>query len=384
MALIFCDGFDRYQNTADLATWGWTNDDSTNITLDTTGSQWGGKALKFGDLATAGVSTFPGISRPLSRKITGTVVRMAFWIKTAAAMSFSSGLTGGEALFSINRSRYDTAKAEAITAMINSSGAIDIYKFDTMSSNSRELISTGGTLAINDGNWHHFELEFTINTSTGSVKTWVDGVADYNVTGVDTTDAVNDADVTWLNTLKLSGGKRAPGVSDVVLFDDVIIWDDDTSDSENTMSGALPSHTHRIETKTPNSDNSIQFTRSTGSDSFANVDDIGPYNSDTDYNYSTTNNHIDLLGMATSSVFADAIYAVNVVAVARKTTGSNGIPKLRAKAKNVATTRTSGDRPIWQTSYKVMEFPMCKDPNGGAAWDNATLQTTLFGYERIN
>lgn len=384
MALIFCDGCDRYQDTADLATFGWTNDDSTNITLDATGSQWGGKCFKFGDLATAGVSTFPGMSRPLNRKPVGTVIRVAFWIKTAAAMSFSSGLTGGEALFSINRSRYDTSKAEAITTMVNSSGAINVYKFDTMSSNARELIGTGGTIAINDGNWHHWELEFTVNTATGSVKTWVDGVADYNTTGVDTTDAVNDADISWLNTFKLSGGKRAPGVSDAVYFDDIIIWDDDSTDSENTMTGALPSHTHRIETKTPNSDNSVQFTRSTGGSNYANVDDIAPYNSDTDYNYSTTNNHVDLLGMATSSVYADEVYAVNVVAVTRKTSGSNGIPKVRAKAKNSATTRSSENRPVWHTSYKVMEFPMCKDPDGGAAWTHTSLQTTLFGYERLS
>lgn len=384
MALVFCDGFDRYQNTTDLTTLGWLNNDSTNITLDATGSQWGGKALKLGDLSTAGVSTFPGISRPLSRKITGNTLRMAFWIKTAASMSFSSGLTGGETLFYIGRGTFATSNGNCITSMINSSGAIDVYKFDTATSNSRDIVGTGA-LAINDGNWHHFEMEFVANPTSGSVKTWIDGVADLNVTGADTSDAGGTITLAWANTVKLSGGKRAPGSSDAVWYDDVIIWDDDTSDSENTMSGALASHIHRIETKIANSDNSVQFTRSTGSFNYTTVDDLAPYNGDTDYNSSSTPGHVDLFGMATSSVFADVVYAVNVCVVARKTSSSNGLPKVRAKSKNAATTRSSAKQSVWHpSSYTVLEMPMCKDPDGAGAWTHSSLQSTLFGYERID
>lgn len=384
MALLFCDGFDRYQDTTDLATQGYANDNPTNITLDGTGSQWGGKCLKVGDISAAGISTFQGIARPISRKMTGSVLRMAWWMKTSSGITLASGLTGGEAYFSIGRGSFGTSNADNISFMLNASGFLTVYKLDSASSNSRNLVATGST-NLADGNWHHVEVEFTINTATGSVNVWVDGGADATVTGVDTSDAGVTTPESWLHWVKFSHVKRSPGATDFCWWDDVIIWDDDTSNSENTMSGALPNHTHRIETKTPNSDNSVQFTRSTGANNYANVDDTAPYNSDTDYNSSSTNGHVDLFGMASSSVYADLIFAVNVVTVVRKTAASTGIPKIRAKAKRNATTRSSAKTGVWHPSaYTVNEHVMCKDPDGAAAWTNTTLQSTLFGYERTD
>lgn len=385
MALLFCDGFDRYADTAALATLGWVNDDSTNITLDPTGSNWGGKCLRVGDIATAGTTTFPGIERTLNRKPIGNILRMAFWIATAAGETFgdATALTGGEALFTIGMGRYDSGNSEHISALIHSDGAIHIYDFNEVHGNARDTGSAVGLVPINDGNWHHVEIEFTLGTGTsGSVRMWVDGVLDINTGGVDTDDSSTaPVNFSWLNTIKLSSGKRSPGVSDFTLWDDVIIWDDDTSDSENTMSGILTNHTHRIETKLASTDgDTSQFTRSAGSSNAANVDDF--HNGDTDYNYSTTDAHKDLYGMGSSGVFSDIVFAVNVVHVVRKTTASNGIPKIRAIAKNNGTTRTSEQRPVPLTSYSLKEFPMCKDPDGAASWDHNDLQATTFGMER--
>lgn len=384
MALLFCDGCDRYTDTTSLSTLGWISDDTTNITLDTTGSNWGGKAIKIGDVGAQNISTFPGIAKRFNRRPTGTTIRLAFWIRTNTSQTFGSAtsLTGGETLFSLNEGTFGVfTDAHNICGMVHSDGCIHVYGFDDWSGNGRGG-GGDGTIPINDGNAHHFELEFTLNNlSSGVVKTWVDGVADINLTGADTDNSAGDHNLTYLNSIKFGGGKVNPGASDFIVIDDIIVWDDDTSDSENTMSGQLPNHTHRIETKTVSTDgDTSQFTRSTGSSNAANVDDL--HNGDTDYNNSTTDANKDLYGMSSSSVYADSVIAVNVCHVARKTSSSNGIPKIRAIAKNNGTTRTATQRPVPSTSYSIIEFPMCKDPDGAAAWTHDELQSTTFGMER--
>ena len=98
---------------------------------------------------------------------------------------------------------------------------LSVRKFDDASSPGQAAI---GTMPLGDNAWHHVEVEFLIGTTSGTVRTWVDGVADISFTG-DTSDAAS-GDFSVMDHVLLCGSCANSGNAGTYM-DDVIIWDDE-------------------------------------------------------------------------------------------------------------------------------------------------------------
>lgn len=383
MALLLSDGFDWISATADI-TQQWRNTDTTNITLDATGSPWSGKCIRMTDNA-ANSSGMDGLFQPLYQAISGSVIRVFFRIKTSASFA-GSGVAGsvgsnfpngGEALWKIQTLYESTSAAPCLSAGLNSSGFIVVMRAEDATSNARTACAIGA-VAVNDGNWHAVEFEITVNGTTGAVKVWIDGVLDINSSSIDTDDLNAARPLSTLTTFALGMGKNNSTNTEVVWYDDVIVWDDSGSDFTGQFAPDMP----RIETRLPNAaGDSTQFTPNTGTN-VAAVDDplSAAADDDTTYVESTTSGHVDLYNYQNYTIYPSSIKGVKVVTRARITT--NGRGQIRAKAKAAATTGNGATREVWSTSYKYFHQVFGKQPDA-TDWNLADLDGAQFGFERL-
>lgn len=382
MAVRLLESFDWAYSTASIADRGWSNDDATNITLQSSGGPSSGKKfIRFGGgMGSSSTVDFQGIGKTLHSRIVGNTIRMAFWIRITSGYSYPASLVAGEGLIKLDMYVTATGDAPNISVGMHSGGFLDVFRMETSSANGRTLVVTG-TTDLRTGAWRHVELEIVVDPTAGSVKSWIDGVADINTTGVDTQDATG-FDLTYMARAKFGTGVRDPASGFDVDIADLVIWDDDTSDVTNKFSGALPSHIHRISCVLPSSDDSVQFTRSTGAVNAQNVDDAftAASDGDTTYNSSSTSGHLDHFNFS-FPVYADDVYSVQEVIECKIDSSSNTRARVRGSAKNVSTLN-SEDRFASIPSYKPVEFIFAKDPNTGADWTNTTLGNTKFGYGR--
>lgn len=382
MGIRLMDSFDWAYSTASLTERGWSNSDATNITLETSGGPTGGKKyVRFGGgLGAVGTSDFDGIARTLNSRIVGTTIRIAFWIRITAAYAYDASLVAGESLVRLDMYETGTSDAPNISVGMVAGGFLAVYRMETTTANGRTVAATG-TTDLRSGTWKHVELEIVLNTTTGSVKSWVDGIADINSTGIDTQD-VTGFDFTFLSQAKFGSGDNNPSVGFDVDIADILIWDDDTSDATNKFSGTLPLHTHNISAILPTSDDAVQFTRSTGAVNAQNVDDpfSGSVDGDTTYNSSSNSSHVDNFGFS-YPFFADAVYSIQTISSAKIDSSSNNRARIRGSAKNVSVLNSS-DSFVSNQNYSIVEHVFAKNPNTGTDWTNATLSSTKFGYTR--
>lgn len=382
MALLLCDGFDWISATADI-TQQWRNTDSTNITLNATGSPWSGKCIQMTDSA-ANSNGMDGLFQRLYQSISGSTIRVFMRIKTSSGFT-GSGVAGsvgsnfpngGEAIWKLQTLYEATSGAPSLSAGINSSGFVVVMRGEDATSNARTACAIGA-VAINDGAWHAVEFEIVIGT-TGSVKVWIDGVLDINSTSLDTDDFNAARPLSSLTTFAIGMGKNNATNTEFVYFDDVIVWDDSGSD----FTGSFASDVPRIETRIPNAaGDSTQFTPS-ASTNVSCVDDPLSAAADDDSTYvqSTTSGHVDLYNYQNYTIYPASIKGVKVVTRARITT--DGRAQMRAKAKAGGTTGNGSTQEVWSTSYRYYHQVYGKQPDA-TDWNLIDLDGAQFGFERL-
>src|SRR4029079_18835159 len=166
-----------------------------------------------------------------------------------------------------------------------------------------------GTAVIAIDTWTYLEFKVTISDTVGVVVTKVNGVTDLNLSSQDTRNGANST----ANTIEILGNGNT---TSTIRLDDLYI-NDGTGGVDDDFWGDI-----RIVAKSVDgAGNSAQFTPSTGSN-WQNVDDATP-NGDTDYNESSTVNHIDSMTTAALGV-TGTVKGVNLLVYARKTDAGVG------------------------------------------------------------
>ena len=161
----------------------------------------------------------------LTRAPVGSLIRTAFWIRTFGSGAAVFSTTVWRPFFNLIGALNATTRWWSLYLLGTQPNVyLSVRKFDDASSPGQAAI---GTMPLGDNAWHHVEVEFLIGTTSGTVRTWVDGVADISFTG-DTSDAAS-GDFSVMDHVLLCGSCSNSGNTGTYM-DDVIIWDDEGSD----------------------------------------------------------------------------------------------------------------------------------------------------------
>ena len=224
MALIFCDGFDKYGGTnvstnnvaALLAAGEWTSVTGTALSV-VAGLSATGYALQIG----TGAGT---VSKTLPASYGRLIGGMRF------AHTFGSNVAGVQFL--------DGASNQAGFSL-NITGTVSMRNGNAISGT---VLGTS-TATISSGSTHYLEWDISFGNSA-SYQLWLDGVSILSGAGDTTTTANNTASGIQL----LTTGSAVLAVDDLYLFD-----------ASGTTNNAPLLTSPRIETQLPSSDAAVQF-----------------------------------------------------------------------------------------------------------------------------
>lgn len=335
MSIAFWDGFDHYTTTADEFIW----DISVGSGIAYSAGRFGGQRAGQTSNGNAGsVRTLPNVT-------TAFCVSLAF-IHTNGAPTGTAGIIAV----------LDGASLQ-LELRMNSSRQLVVTR------NTTTLATSTAVLAANV--WYWISFKGVINNATGSFDVEVDGVQVLTGTGADTQNTAN-ASCSRLQLIP-GGNNLSSG-----FIDDLVFQDDQ---------GGTPGHLaeRKVITGWANAvGNSSQWTRSTGADQWATVDEMPP-NSDTDYNSDATPGNKDTLNFPTFSILG-AVDGVQVNLFARK--DDVGVREICAVTRS-AGTDFQGPTHTMATSYNFYQSRRLVDPATSAAWSAAAVDAAEFGYETI-
>lgn len=364
MALYFIESWNGYNSGSDFTARGYTLTNSTYLTLDVTGGRWGDAALKMTARSTGGL---PKMTRVMPGTPSGTTLRVAFWIKTTSTYVANGIFSSSSYILSLENS----TPSNWIDITLAPEGHVCVSITETQRSSIKGYFLYSMT-RLNDGEWHHVELEMTLSTTTGTGKLWIDGVLEHSVTGKDTVDGVSD--LSTLTRMTFAAGRLSDAAGHDVWLGPVIVWDDSGTD----FTGSLANHVHRVVSLLPTgAGNYANFTPSAGSN-YQNVDELSTDN-DTTYNNSTTAGHKDTFVYADLPATADAVLGVVISTIARSVTNT---PTFRSVSR-ISGTDYAGATVTLSTSYAAFDQLYGKSPASSSAWTVSEVNNAEFGYEAV-
>lgn len=342
MAMKFQDGFDMYSAANDLLLRGMTLTGSPAI--QTTGGRFGGGSIECN-------SSTDVIDVPLPSMDGTAAVHWAAWVKI-------STLPATTTTFINFRNSADT---NGCGIRCGSTGDLIVTEYNAGSTVDG---SVAGCFA--DLGWHHIEMRHVFAAS-GSLKIWVDGVLQVDLSAIDT---FLSGTPSGLNQFKITTG----GSALVVMVDDLVIWDEVGSDFVLTSLGE-----HRIETRVPSADTAQKdFSRSAGADNYALIDETGMHDSDATYVQSTTIGHKDLYEVTDLGASPTSVHAVAVHTRAKKT--DIGAVTMNNRLKSNATDQAGANNSLTSGYLQYTDY-FGKDPNGSIAWDVAAVDAAQIGFK---
>lgn len=228
-----------------------------------------------------------------------------------------------------------------------------------------QLGSDTSGAAVSAGTWSYVELKVTISDASGVVVLKVNGTEYLNLTSQDTRNGGNAS----CDRIKFIGSTNA---NDDTTLDDIYVLDAGSSPNNDFLGS------QKVIGIFPEVDgDSEQFTKSTGSDSFALVDD-NPHNGDTDYIESGTSGQMDLWGYAAASGI-QSIKGIQINSVCRETDANPF--SLKQPCKSGSTISEGSAVAIGSTSYRTINRIMETDPDTSAAWTVSSLNAAQFGVK---
>lgn len=210
--------------------------------------------------------------------------------------------------------------------------------------------------------WHFLKIYVKIGDSTGAVKIYIDNNLELDISGVDTK---NHASVSLVNLIQLGHSTGADSNTIIMDWDDIYI----------TNGPILAEATYTP--CSPTSDVAQGFSRSTGSDNYALVDEMPVVT--TDYVTSALVGTVDTYEFANLPSTPQSILAVVVSAVARKTDAGDRGLALQVKS---GSTTSDGPTNYLSTTNLHYERVLETDPDTSAAW-TASAVNALRGGPKV-
>lgn len=374
MARLHGDGFDHY------------GDDESNMldgeyaevagTLSTSIVATGTHSLYCGGLSTIG--SFSGTRKvlPSSKDKMGAMGR--FYFPQLPANLYSS------AIFCFHPSSPNFSQ---VVVFCDANGALRFVRGETTHTNAEGSLNGGVLIAqsdpiINAASWNHIEVQVYIHDTDGWVRVAVNGVHEFEATGLDTK---HNSD----NIVSVSQYRPAssPGNGDFYL-DDYALYDFNGSSATDTDwcpttdgTGKATGYIGDLQAALiiPNADTSeADWAKSTGVSGYPLVGKATP--NDATYIYSTAAG--DLSEFALSDLPAEITYIRGLDIIGRLSKADGGAAMTKFGMKSVASRIDAAERPVtveatyWRDQSNV-------DPNTGAATGTLTFTNQPANGETV-
>lgn len=218
------------------------------------------------------------------------------------------------------------------------------------------LLGESEAPALTAASWHHVETFVEVGDLFGRVRVAVNGVT---VLSLDAADTKTSA----LGTIAQVGCYNEGGSSPNYYMDDFYIYD--TVGGEHN---AFPVGDFRVFTLFPDSDVTEEWTRSSGDDSFALVDEEAPNDAD----HLTAENAGDVVEMGLSPLPSEAQQIAACMILTRQLKLDAGTSTTRAAMVSSGSVESGADRPITtQPSYYADMIE--HDPATGERWTRGAV-----------
>jgi len=214
--------------------------------------------------------------------------------------------------------------------------------------------------------WNHVEVYLKTDNTLGEYEVRINGVNVSSGSNMDTQNGTAGVD-----DIRITNGTGGPAweIRDFVVKDG-------TGSANNTWTG-IGKHVYSM---FPNADTATEdWTQSTGTDSYALIDDVNPDSST--YIESSTVNDTTLLDLTASGGESD-IDAVGVSSTAFLDTGST-TENYRNIIRSGSTTANGATQDIDSTTVLQFHDFFDTDPDTGVAWTSGGLDSLQSGVEYI-
>lgn len=354
MALLWTDGMDRYGAAADFSSSGGYYATAPSSFQPAGGKTGGGCARCTNAVSFRKAFSTPGVITA------GNGVHFCGWLKVAA-------LSANQGVVAFGTEINDTtSRVFSPQIIVNTNGSLSVTQHNAFSI----VLATSTAGLFSAGVYTHLEYAAKLNTAAngGYIKVWINGNIVINFAGTTISGGVP------ASFTDFSLGKDGNDATNHD-WDDIVFWD------ENGTDFAYPQITTAylpvIETLSPDANDTVQFTPSTGSN-FQNVDDPAFQNGDTDYNSSSTVGQADQFTLANQATTPAYTFGVTLKTVAKIDIA--GTVNLRTRLVSGATTVESANRPL-TTSYALYTDYYGKDPNTAAVWTPTQANNLKCGYK---
>lgn len=370
MAGLFADGFDHYA-TADL-TGKWTTlYAGTNQSIATAID------AAYGRNSTAGVRFRADSTSATAKPLLVTVGASGATAIIGCAFKSDNigGVYGSGDKFAFNDASqvFGNYQQPALLALgYNSAPQIRIRpNADGTLSVLTDANTVLGTTAnaLSSDVWYYLEWKVLLHASAGTVDLKVNGASWLSLSGQDT---ITTGSALWNNVY--IGKVMTATSSDILWYYDDIFVCDGSGSLNNDWFGDVT-----VSAKFPNANGTTSgWTRSTGSDQYATIDEASA-NGDTDYNSTATVNAVDTVNVESAPTGA-SILAVQVLTYGRKTdVGTSAVaPVIRHGGTDYAGTGIG----IGGTTYSFQRTLYDTNPGTSAAWVEADFNAAEFGYKK--
>jgi hypothetical protein len=222
MALLFCDGFDKY---------GGVNSNATIIQALLTAGEWTSAAATSSIVAGLSATGYAFATGTGANTLTKTLA--ASYSRLIGGIRFSSGLVSAAGI------QFIDAASSQCGICINPAGTIAVRN----GSFSAGTILGTSAVSVSANTTHYLEWDITFGNSA-AYQLWLDGVSILSSTG-DTTATANNS----------ASGFSINGTGGVIsTWDDLYLFD-----ATGTTNNAVLLTSPRIETQFPNGDGAVQF-----------------------------------------------------------------------------------------------------------------------------
>ena len=237
-------------------------------------------------------------------------------------------------------------------------GYIEVYR-----GNFTTSLATG-TIYMPSDAWYYLEFKILVHNSTGVFENKVSGTTDISISSQDTQQETSDSVLSF---------RFVPDNTITNYVDDFWICNSDGSAPHNTYLGPI-----RCQQLLPNGDNSIVWSRNTGSTNYQQIDEEASIDGDSTYVYSATPSDKDLFDMEAMNTDVTTVLALKTKSIARKSDASAKSYKLGIK--HSTNEQLSSARTLTE-SYVYDEENFITSDGSSTAWTETTVNAALLVIE---
>lgn len=362
MAILDFDGMDDYAGSADACLGKYTSWDHGGFFGGGSAPVLGSTTGRFGASGIICNSAGAGSGYSYLNKVFGANYSTLIWSASFNPQSYPSGAIGGIVEL------WDGTTPQLAIAI--DAGRIYAYRGRTaylVGSGGNPISGTllgYGSHAIPVGTWHRIEVKVTFNGSTGIVVVRIDGVNTVlNLTAQNTSNSGNN----FANSVRF-GASAQDSSSISVIYDDPV-WQDDSGPAPyNDMIGD-----RKIATKSLNGDSSVAWTPDSGANNYSRINEAHE-DGDSSYVEASVAAKTDLYTTTPLPANIASPDCIKVNIIARKTDVGSRDVEIGVRSGGVDDLSSAVGVTM---NYAYFNHISMQNPNGPAAWTNATIDAAL-------